>query len=142
MRPLIAQASAVALFAATMTRAAEPELAPGLYEVEVRIALPNVQDVAAPVSSTRCVASADLQSGQAFVILSDNPLKACALIDYQASGDTATYRIACPGPNMGSAAGVFNLAGTAYRGTIKMNMGGKNMTMFEMQAGKRIGDCR
>jgi hypothetical protein len=43
---------------------------------------------------------------------------------------------------MGSAVGMFELNGTAYGGSIKMNMGGKNMTMSETQAGRRIGDCR
>jgi hypothetical protein len=103
--------------------------------------LPNVQDVAAPLVLTRCVTPPDLQSGRAFFVLSDNPLKNCALLDYQVTADTATYRIACPGPNMGSAVGAFGLTGTAYRGSIKMNMGGKNMTMSETQVGRRIGDC-
>ena len=43
---------------------------------------------------------------------------------------------------MGSAVGVFDLTGTAYSGTIKMNMGGKNMTMSETQVGRRTGDCQ
>ncbi len=142
MSTLIVRASVVAGLAATGHGAAEPLLTPGLYRVEVRIALPNVQDIAAPLVLTRCVTPADLQSGRAFFVLSDNPLKNCALLDYQVTADAATYRIACPGPNMGSAAGVFDLAPNAYRGSIKMNMGGKNMTMSEMQTGKRIGDCR
>jgi hypothetical protein len=141
MRTLIAQASVMAGLTATGYGAAEPVLTPGLYQVEVRIALPNVQDVAAPLVLTRCVTPPDLQSGRAFFVLSDNPLKNCALLDYQVTADTATYRIACPGPNMGSAVGAFGLTGTAYRGSIKMNMGGKNMTMSETQVGRRIGDC-
>jgi hypothetical protein len=44
--------------------------------------------------------------------------------------------------NKRSAVAVFDTKATTYRGTIKMNMGGKNMTMSEAQAGKRIGDCR
>jgi len=120
---------------------AEPALTPGLYDVEVRISLPNVQDVAAPAVVTRCVTAADLETGQAFSVLSDNPLKTCPLLDYQATADSATYRIACPGPNMGHAVGAFDLAATTYRGIIKMNMGGKNMTMSEAQRGMRTGDC-
>ena len=121
--------------------AAEPALEPGLYEVEVRIALPNVLNVAAPTIATRCLTAADLQSGQGFSVLSDNPLKNCPLLDYHATADSAVYRIVCPGPNMGHAVGVFELAPTTFRGTIKMNMGGKNMTMSETQRGRRTGDC-
>jgi len=48
----------------------------------------------------------------------------------------------CAGPNRGSAVAVFDTKQNTYQGTIRMNMGGKNMTMSETQAGKRIGDCR
>lgn len=129
-------------FAVTGSGAAEVPLAPGMYEVEVRIHLPNVQDVASPLVVARCIAPADLKSGRAFFVLSDNPLKACDLLDYEASGRQASYRIACPGPNRGSATGEFELWENSYRGTINMNMGGKNMTMSETQAGRRIGECR
>jgi hypothetical protein len=142
MRILLAAAGMVAALAATGSKAADSLLMPGLYQVAVRISLPNVQDVAAPLVVTRCVSREDLQSGRAFFVLSDNPLKSCELIDYQATAGTAIYRIACAGPNRGSAVAVFDTRATTYRGTIKMNMGGKNMTMSETQAGKRTGDCQ
>jgi hypothetical protein len=131
----------VAALAATGSVAAVPLLIPGLYQVEVRIALPNVQDAATPVVVTRCLSPADLESGRAFFVLSRNPLKNCDLLDYRATDTAATYRIACPGPNKGSAVAVFETTATTYRGSINMNMGGKNMTMSETQAGKRIGNC-
>jgi len=124
------------------SEAADSLPVPGLYRVEVRISLPNVQDTAAPMLLTRCVGPADLQSGRAFFVMSENPLKSCDLLDYEVTAGTAVYRIACPGPNRGSAVGVFDTAATSYRGTIQMNMGGKNMTMSETQAATRIGDCR
>jgi hypothetical protein len=74
--------------------------------------------------------------------VSDNPLKSCELLDYQATGNKAMYRIACPGPNRGSAVGSFEVTEAGYRGTITMNMGGKNMTMSEAQLAKRIGTCQ
>ena len=141
MHPLIVLAGTIAIGSTTTTNAADLPLTPGLYQVEVRISLPNVQDTAAPLVLTRCISPADLQSGEAFAVLSENPLKACGRLDYQVSGETAVYRIACPGPNRGAAVAVFDTIGTAYHGTIRMNMGGKNMTMSETQVGKRIGDC-
>jgi len=131
-----------AALAPTGANAQNPSLTPGLYQIEIRISLPNVQDVAVPLVVNRCISSDDLESGQAFFVLSDNPLKTCELVDYQATAGTATYRIACTGPNRGSAVAVFDTRSTNYRGTIKMNMGGKNMTMSETQVGKRIGNCR
>ena len=141
MRTLPALASVVAAMAATTSIAANPLLAPGLYQVDVRIALPNVQDVAAPFVVTRCVRPADLESGEAFSILSENPLRICDLLDYQTTEGAVSYRIACPGPNKGSAVAVFQTTATTFRGSIEMNMGGKNMTMSETQSGTRIGNC-
>jgi hypothetical protein len=36
---------------------------------------------------------------------------------------------------------VFTSTGTTYRGSIEMNLGGKNMTMSETQRGERVGEC-
>ena len=142
MQPLIAWATCIFASIATVTRAADLPLSPGLYQVEVRIHLPNVQDTIAPIVVTRCVSAADLQSGRAFFVLSDNPLKSCDLLDYEVTANTASYRIVCPGPNKGSAVALFDTTDSAYNGSIKMNMGGKNMTMSETQIGKKIGGCR
>ena len=120
---------------------ADLPLATGQYEIEVRISLPNVQDVATPLLFSKCIVQADLESGQAFFILSDNPLKVCDLLDYEVTGDRAAYRVACAGPNRGSAVAAFDTKATTYRGTIKMNMGGKNMTMSETQVARKTGEC-
>jgi hypothetical protein len=142
MRTLLLATGGIAALSAAGVSAADSLLVPGLYQVEVRIHLPNVQDVAAPLIVTRCLTADDLQTGRAFFILSDNPLKACNLADYQSTSTTAVYRVACAGPNRGSAVAVFDTEPASYRGTITMNMGGKNMTMSETQVGRRIGDCR
>ena len=141
MRAIALVTSAIVASATITPCAADSPLAPGLYEVEVRISLPNVQDVARPLLINRCITPDDLESGRAFFVLSDNPLKSCNLVDFEARSGKALYRIECPGPNRGSAFASFDVGKAAYRGTIKMNMGGKNMTMAESQAGKRVGDC-
>lgn len=119
----------------------EPVLRPGLYEVEVRISLPNVGEAAPPSLVTRCITPDDVRSGGAFFILSDNPLRRCDVLDYETTASTVVYRIECAGPNRGSAVATFDIKQNTYRGTIKMNMGGKNMIMSETQTGKRTGDC-
>ena len=131
-----------AFLTAGISQGADLSLVPGLYQVEVRISLPNLPRASPPSVITRCITPDDLQSGQAFAILSDNPLKQCALVDYRTTATAALYRIVCDGPNRGSAVGAFDIKANAYRGTITMDMGGKNMTMSESQAGTRIGDCR
>ncbi len=146
MRPELRSAAtaafcALALFGAYETRAADLRLEPGHYQVEVLVSLPNVGTAAPPLTVTRCITPEDLQSGGAFFILSDNPLKRCALVDYLSSATVASYRIVCDGANRGSASAVFDVRERGYRGVIQMDMGGKNMTMAERQVGKRIGDC-
>ena len=140
--PLLATFGVLAaLVADTSSSAADPALRPGLYEVEVRISLPNVGEAAPPNMVARCITPDDVRSGQAFFILSDNPLKQCPVLDYQTSAFAVGYRIECPGPNRGSGVAAFDIKESTYRGTIKMNMGGKNMIMSETQSGKRTGDC-
>jgi len=138
----LAALSVLATLAGSSSIAAELSLLPGLYQVEVRISLPNVAVAAPPLLANRCITPDDLKTGQAFFILSDNPLQRCDLVDYQTTAAAALYRIVCAGPNRGSAVAVFDTKQNTYQGTIRMNMGGKNMTMSETQAGKRIGDCR
>ena len=71
---------------------------------------------------------------------SDDPLRNCDLLDFLVTDRAATYRIAYQVPNRGSAVAAFETTATTYRGSIKMNMGGKNMTMSETQVGRRIGN--
>ena len=128
------------LFAIAATAAAAP-LREGLYEIEVRIHLPNVADTVAPVLHRRCLRAAEIAGGGAFVVMSDNPLATCPHFDYAVETERATFRIVCPGPNRGWAKGSFDLPGESFRGEIVMNLGGKNMTMSETQRGRRLGAC-
>jgi hypothetical protein len=126
---------------ALLADAGSPAVAPGLYEIEVRLGLPNVLEVGPPTRLTRCLTGAEIESGQAFFVRSENPLRACALTDHAATGTSVRYRIRCPGPNAASADAEFETTPTGYRGVIRMVMGGKNMTMSETQVATRIGEC-
>jgi hypothetical protein len=121
--------------------AGPPAVAPGLYDIEVRLGLPNVLEVGPPTRLRRCLTAAEIESGRAFFVRSENPLRACALTDHVATGTSVRYRIACPGPNAASAHAEFETTAGGYRGVIRMQMGGKNMTMSETQIAVRIGDC-
>jgi Protein of unknown function (DUF3617) len=133
--------TAVSVSAGGAAVAADSLPAAGQYEIEVRIGLPNVQDVVAPLTLIRCVTREDFETGRVFAVLSDNPLKHCERLDYLVDNGTITFRVACPGPNRASAVAIFRTNNNGYRGSIKMNMGGKNMTMTETHIGRRIGSC-
>jgi uncharacterized protein DUF3617 len=127
--------------ASLLVDAGAPAVAPGLYEIEVRLGMPNVLEVGPPTRLTRCLTGADIESGQAFFVRSESPLRACALADYVVAGTSVRYRIRCPGPNAASAEADFETTTAGYRGIIRMVMGGKNMTMSETQIALRIGEC-
>ena len=136
-------ATCVASLGAGAGRAAplESGFTPGLYEIELRIGMPHVLRVGESRQLRRCLSAAELESGSAFFVLSENPLGACKLVDYRAAGGVARYRIVCPGANAAGAEGMFDRTAAGYRGTIWMQMGGKNMTMYETQVATRIGEC-
>jgi Protein of unknown function (DUF3617) len=128
-------------FLATPADTGPLPFAPGLYEIEVRLGLPNVLEVAPPRRLLRCLTASEIESGRVFFVRSENPIRACALADYEATGTTVRYRISCLGPNAASAEAEFETSAGGYRGAIRMQMGGKNMTMSETQVAVRVGEC-
>ena len=138
---LLGLLASVSVLLVSWAEAEPPGLTPGLYDIEVRINLPYVLEVSPPKRLTRCLTSSAIDSGQAFFVLSENPIRVCPISDYRATATTAQYRIRCPGANAASAEGEFETTETGYRGTISMQMGGKNMTMSETQVAVRVGTC-
>src|SRR5690242_10020925 len=121
-RGLIGVVLLVALAGAMRSAVAEDALQPGLYEVTYTLESPNVVATGVrPATVHRCVRDADVQSGSAFGVLSENPIRSCPLHDYELSAGKASYRIVCAGPNAPSAVGVFDLQRSSYRGVISMN---------------------
>jgi hypothetical protein len=131
-----------ALGAMTVLAQERALLEPGLYEVTVTLALPNVKEIPLLEKIERCITPATLRDGSAFGVLSENPAKSCNRLDYEMSDGSATFRVDCLRPNSASGKGVFELHRRDYRGTISLQMGGKNMTMSELQSAHRIGECR
>ncbi len=138
---LIALAVLIGTNAPLAAMPASAEVRPGLYEITVRIELPNVEAVAAPTRTTRCLGAAALARGTAFGVLSRNPLSACPHVETESSAGEVRFRIVCPGANAPTASARFAATDHGFRGVIHMNMGGKNMTMTERQTGRRVSDC-
>lgn len=132
------------LAAAETTREAEflIELAPGAYEVEVRLELPNLPDMTANRTAAICLAGNESDTHLGLVVLSENnPLASCAKRAVARSGNRLTFDIACDGGNAATGNAVYTIARDSFQGRITMKMGGKNMTMTETQRGRRTGDC-
>jgi hypothetical protein len=113
---------------------------PGAYEVEVRVEIPNVWNWAAAETVTICLP----QRGRAPlpVLSRNNPLAGCPAEDVKPNGSALTYAIVCPGRDGAKARAAYLLSPEAFRGRIRMVMGAKNMTLTEVQTGRRVGECQ
>lgn len=122
----------------------ENELQAGSYEVRARLELPNVQSWSATTTTaTICMPyAAGGTNGAPFPVLSgNNPLARCPARNVQQDGATLRFDIVCDGRNAARARAVYTLKPGEFEGRIAMVMGGKNMTMTEVQSGRRVGSC-
>ena len=112
----------------------------GAYEVRVRLELPNVHHWAATSTTTICVA--DTGGASPLPVLStNNPLAKCPATNLRRDGASLSFDIVCAGRGAARARAIYTLMPDAFEGRIAMVMGGKNMTMTEVQAGRRVGRC-
>ncbi len=129
------------VFAPLGSWAMEP-LRAGLYEIRVRLELPHIDSAAATSLEKRCYGREEAPGTQPFAVLSqNNPLANCPISNVHQAGDRLTFDVACSGLNAAQGHAVYTLGSDEFRGRIEMKMGGKNMTMAEVQAGRRLGDC-
>jgi len=123
-------------------RAEEAGLQGGSYAVTFRLEIPHVENWAINKTTTICVPDTDRASCPPLPVLSGNiPLARCPARNIERDRATLRYDIACPGRNEARARAVYALAPLGFKGRIAMVMGAKNMTMTEVQIGRRLGSC-
>ena len=110
----------------------------GSYEITFRLELPHLESWAIEKTTTTCVSE-----GNAILpILSDNhPFAGCSAMNVRRDEDTLTYEIVCKGRDVAKAQATYTLALSGFMGRIAMRMGAKNMTMTEVQTGRRVASC-
>jgi hypothetical protein len=114
----------------------------GAYEVEVRIEIPNVVNWTADKTETICISDAPVATRPPLPVLSDNnPFEECPSRNVWRDGPTLQFEIVCEGFNMARARAAYTLSADRFEGRIAIVMGAKNMTMTEVQVGRRIGAC-
>jgi hypothetical protein len=132
----------IGVLAPSVPAAQSPVLDGGAYDVEVKLELPHLEDMAGRTIVRLCLAAAANGNNPGLAVLSDNnPLAHCPVSNLRQDGDVLTFDITCEGRNAARASARYVLARTAFRGRIAMQMGGKNMTMTEIQSGRRTGAC-
>ncbi|MCP1560150.1 UNVERIFIED_ORG: hypothetical protein J2W75_001033 [Methylorubrum zatmanii] len=121
--------------------AAEPiVLEGGAYEVEVKLELPHLDEITGKKVARLCLTPEANGNNHGIAVLSDNnPLARCPVSNVHQDGNELTFDTACEGKNSAHASVRYLLAPTSFRGRNAMQMGGKNMTMTEVQSGCQRG---
>jgi hypothetical protein len=122
--------------------AGEQLLEAGAYRINYRLELPHVERWAVEKTGSACLAGAPANGRSHLPILSANlPFKACTIKALRSTGKVLDYDIVCPGRGAAKARARYTLSDGGFEGRIFMTLGGKNMTMTEVQHGRHIGAC-
>src|SRR5262245_17236771 len=114
----------------------------GAYRIRYRLELPHVERWSVEKTDAACLAGPPAAGRTQLPILSANmPFKGCTIKALHATGKVLEYDIGCPGRGAAKAHAVYTLSVGGFEARIFMTMGGKNMTMTEVQQGRRLGTC-
>lgn len=142
---MVARVASALAFVGTLAGIAhsdQPLMQAGSYEVTFRLELPHLESWAIEKTTTTCVSETRGDSNAILPILSDNnPFARCSSTNVHRDEDRLTYEIVCNGRDAAKAQATYTLAPSGFVGRIAMRMGAKNMTMTEVQTGRRIASC-
>jgi hypothetical protein len=114
----------------------------GSYELTARLELPHLERWA--VDKTTIVCLPNVRSGDELpipVVSTNNPFAKCSAANLAADSPKLEYDIVCPGRGAAKGHATYILSTGTFSGRVAMVMGGKNMTMTEIQQARRIGEC-
>lgn len=116
---------------------AAQEVKPGLYQVTVEIEIPHIDTRDYTQTRDVCVSA----GGKGLGPMGPGPLPACPS-QTRRNGAVIEVTTRCTGPNTGWADALYRPRPGGFKGSVAMNMGGKNMTLIERQTGIWIGPCK
>lgn len=129
----------IVILSAVPALADQTQIRPGKYSVTVTPEIPNVRltDMTEIVEICwRGPTDADMPLGP----LGPGPLRSCpGKAEWTDVG--LQVRTVCAGPNMGFAIAYYQSSPTGFKGRVRMNLGGKNMTVSETQIAEWQGPC-
>jgi hypothetical protein len=124
------------------TRLDEASLPVGSYAITTRLELPHLERWAIDKTTTICLPSQAAPGQIPIPILSENnPYATCAAANLVIDHGKLEYDVLCPGRDSAKAHATYLLGANHFAGRVAMVMGGKNMTMVEVQHARRVGDC-
>lgn len=125
---------------AAAAAAAGDGLPEGAYRVAVHLAIRNVETHDYDFETEICWRGAG-DPQMPLGPLGPGPLARCPS-QVQDTPQGATVTTICEGPNAGFAVALYRRTAEGFTGRVEVNLGGKNMTLAEMQRGTRTGDCK
>jgi len=124
------------------TRTDQALLPVGAYAITTRLELPHLERWAIDKTTTICLSGRAAAVRIPIPILSaNNPYAACAAANLAIDHGTLDYDVVCPGRDSAKAHATYLLGADHFVGRVAMVLGGKNMTMAEIQRARRLGDC-
>ena len=114
----------------------------GQWEVKMEMDMPGMPAAMPAITSTQCITPEDAKDPQKAMPQQGRGRGNsgdCKVSDYKIDGNKVSWAMKCEGQQQMSGTGEFTYAADTYTGVMKMDMGGRSMTM--KYSGKRIGDC-
>jgi len=124
--------------------AGEASLQAGAYAIRHRLELPHVERWAVERIDVACIPEtlgSEPPEPMLPILSANMPFKRCIAKAWQLSDRRLDYDIVCPGRGAAKAHASYVLSGDGFTARIFMTMGAKNMTMTEVQSGRRLGSC-
>src|SRR6516164_956463 len=114
----------------------------GSYEVTARLELPHLERWAVDKRTRICLPRSPKNDDLPIPIVSaNNPFAKCSSANVTAEFSKLEYDIVCPERGAAKGHAIYILSDDAFSGRVAMVLGAKNMTMTEVQQGRRIGNC-
>jgi Protein of unknown function (DUF3617) len=123
------------------TRAASRWPQNGSYEITARLELPHLERWSVDRTTVLCLPGPRDNDIPVPVLSANNPFAKCTASNLVVDGPKLEYDIVCPERGAAKGHAVYRFSAGAFSGRVAMVMGGKNMTMTEVQHARRIGEC-
>jgi hypothetical protein len=114
----------------------------GSYEITARLELPHLERWAVDKATIVCLR--DFLSNDNLpvpIVSANNPFANCNAANMIMKTSKLEYDIVCPGRGAAKGHAIYILSANTFSGRVAMVLGGKNMTMTEVQQGHRTGEC-
>jgi hypothetical protein len=123
--------------------AAAPNMREGMWEITMKMEMAGMPGGMPPQVMKQCMTKKDIENPQRFAQGGPGADR-CQISNYQLKGNTASWDMACKGPEEMTGSGTMTFSGDSYTGTNRMSMksGGQTQNMTMQYSGKRVGDCQ